>query len=398
MATSDAALPPTTAVTRSFEHLDLGRWMAAVAVASALRTAAQHPLTVAAARKRVHEGPDAAALRELLRRGFADGRAAAGGAAGGGVRALYRGLGVCVVGNAVGECAYLCIVEYTRARAAAVLPGDAQQPVRDALGGALGDATALVVTTPLSLVCNRQMTAGHGAARDVPYASAFRTAHQVVYPPPPLASPSVGGGVASAPKANFWGLFAGFSASLYVVPASAAWWGFYGVSKGALYTATSPTLARWQRERHAAAAAPSPSDAAATAPSWAGRAAYALLPAVCLDPDDNPLVNGAAGVATSMGVAWLFTPFQVLRTLMQVEAGAPTATASAASAAVPAPTTTRAMAVRVLRRDGVRGFFKGAGINAALAALDGLVFANVYEFTKWYADRTRHLEPPVPVV
>jgi hypothetical protein len=41
-----------------------------------------------------------------------------------------------------------------------------------------------------------------------------------------------------------------------------------------------------------------------------------------------------------------------------------------------------------VRHEGYGAFFKGLRVNAAVAALDGLLFSSVYELTKWVSDRT----------
>jgi len=104
------AATTTTALTRNIEHLDQLRWMQAIALSAVVRTTLQHPLNVAAARKRVHR--DYVPLRAVL----AEGYAAGGGGVAAGIRALYRGLGVCIVGNVIGECLYLGALEHTRHR------------------------------------------------------------------------------------------------------------------------------------------------------------------------------------------------------------------------------------------------------------------------------------------
>jgi hypothetical protein len=332
----------TSSLTRNISHLDQMRWMQAVALSALLRTMLQHPLNVALARKRIHRR--FVTLRAVLGESYAVGASAAGARRPfwAGVRSMYRGFGVCVVGNIIGECLYLAILEHVRHK----FPSDSSV-VRDAVGGATGDLASLVVLTPLSVVCNRQMTAGFGMASNLAYESA----------------PAVVRRLAAGPSGALRGLYAGFVASLYVVPASAIWWGSYGVIKSAAYSSATPYLSRVPSER---------------------------LPAALeslKSTSDNPLLNGFAGVTAALVTTTVTNPFMVVRTRMQV--------LDENAAAAQRGTTWLTRRSRIARvcndlvlHEGYRAFFKGLRVSASVAALDGLIFSSIYEFTKWFSDRT----------
>eukprot|EP00672_Neobodo_designis_P025690 CAMPEP_0174844270 /NCGR_PEP_ID=MMETSP1114-20130205/11002_1 /TAXON_ID=312471 /ORGANISM="Neobodo designis, Strain CCAP 1951/1" /LENGTH=330 /DNA_ID=CAMNT_0016078505 /DNA_START=30 /DNA_END=1019 /DNA_ORIENTATION=+ len=318
---ADGERAETTALTRNIEHLDQLRWMQAIALSAMVRTTLQHPLNVAAARKRVHR--DYVPLRTVLAEGYSAG----------GTRALYRGLGVCIAGNVIGECLYLGALEHTRHR----LPFESTV-VRDALGGAAGDAASLVVCTPFAVVCNRQMTAGYGMASKNVYESVPRTVARL----------------ARSEQGALRSLYAGFAASLYVLPASGVWWGSYGVFKEGLYAAAGGPLL---------AIAESSSK-------------QSLLSAT-----DNPAINGCAGVLAALATATVTNPFNVVRTRMQVGTG-DAAVAGESSALLRRSKIARVCA-DLVRNEGYGAFLKGLRVNAAVAAFDGLLFSSVYELTKW---------------
>jgi hypothetical protein len=323
----------TSSLNRNISHLDLSRWMTAVALAAVVRTTAQHPFNVALARKRLNR--ETVGVVDVLREGYRVGAAGADGTMARGVRALYRGWGVCVAGNVVGECLYLSILEHVRHH----MPVGSEV-VRDASGGALGDLCSLAVCTPLAVVCNRQMTAGFGMAASNAYEPAVRVVARL----------------RKSESGLIRGLYAGLGASLYVVPASAIWWGTYGVVKRGLYTAAAPFL-----------------DSSASS-MWSPTSST-----------DNPVLNALAGVAAALVTTTATNPFMVVRTRLQaLDDQSPRVRQEGLLR--------RSRTVRVARdlvqHEGYRGLLKGLRVNAAVAAIDGLLFSSVYEITKWISDRT----------
>ena len=88
---------------------------------------------------------------------------------------------------------------------------------------------------------------------------------------------------------------------------------------------------------------------------------------------DNPLINGASGVAASVMTTFLFNPFNVVRTRMQSSSSGQSGLAVARS---------------MMKNEGPRSFMKGVVVSASSAALEGSLLSSVYEYTKWLSDHT----------
>jgi hypothetical protein len=343
----------TTSLTRSLRHLDMLTWMTYIALSAAVRTVLQHPLNLATARRRVHRDNNVTVrgvLRDTYNEAFrASAQSSAAVRRARAVRAMYRGLGVAIVGNVVGECAYLGTLEVIREH----FPVE-HATVRDGIGGASGDALSLVLCTPLSVLCNRQMTAGVGMAADNKYEGAAASARTVV---------------GSGAQRRLRGLYAGFGASLYVLPASATWWMSYGAVKHAMYGAVVSVAGANNGDQQAGASG---------------------IVSFLSSSEDNPLLNGAAGATASLVTVGVFNPFTVVRTRLQVLAGSPALAASELEHAGTwyGRSATLRVCADLLRHEGPRAFWKGTSANVLMAVVDGIIFSNVYELTKWYSDHT----------
>ena len=336
----------------------------------------------------------------------------------------------------------------------------ASQARIDATAGMVGDVTAILVCTPLSVAVNRQMTAGYGLNRGAAYTSLRGTLRGMWG-----ANGSGGGGAstsssvgasitassssssssvsvwrmdAAGARAGLKGWYAGLSASLFMLPASGLWWASYGQLKRGVYAAAGPhldCLAERHRQRLSRggggdrgevdpletsfSSSPSSSShsthAAAPPASAPVSSTYAGAPWY-LSSTDNPILNGFAGVLATLITTVAYNPVSVLRTRLQALPPPPPRTASsslpssssypssssASAAAVvgasasafaaavrrgPGGTRAGALARDLIAREGYRGFFKGALTNASVSVVDGLLFATLYELTKYGSDR-----------
>lgn len=261
----------TTSVNRSYSDLHQGRFLCYAFGLCALRTALQHPMNLALARKQTCAAANKLSTWGVLTRIYTrEGQ----------WRGLAQGIGALSLGCALSEVIYLCIFEW----------GREQVPVesavtRDVVSGYAADVACRTVHIPLSIIAFRQMTA------------------------PPTR------------RLNAWGtlrhmyaerglrtVFAGFGTTLVVgCQWTAMWWALYGQTKAALYGGAGPHL----QQLAAADSAP----ASRRGASW-------RLPSWVVSPEDNVLINGVASVTTSAATAVLFNPYLVVRTNLQVTRGA----------------------------------------------------------------------------
>ncbi|KAK7196780.1 Mitochondrial carrier protein [Novymonas esmeraldas] len=404
----------TNAVTRNFSDLHAPTWFALLSANIGLRTLLFHPIQLAISRKRVTRESTPPTLLGLVLASYRGGRTSAYGAtckAGqynfgqGGIRGCYRGVGAALLCNLLGETSYLFTLEAMKEYVARTGSGPAPLSAADAatphfveerlfaassysaaVGAMCGDLVALLLVSPLVLVCNRQMTAGYSMAAANAYTSVphtFRTVwglHQ--------RAGSGGGGRpwrAERLRRGLSGAYQGLSAGLLRIPSSGCWWGLYTKSKEALYTYAAPTLAAWGEQAREA----DPVSTAAPTSVWRRN--------WLLSPTDNPLLNAAAGVVASVCTTLLFNPIAVIQTRQQslpprfweerVAAGDATSR--------PRPPTWRSslpfrrvyhVANDLVRKEGVRGFLKGAPANVSVAVLDGVIFTLLFEFTKLGSD------------
>lgn len=129
-----------------------------------------------------------------------------------------------------------------------------------------------------------------------------------------------------------------------------------------------------------------------------------------LSPTDNPILNGLAGVLATLITTVLYNPVSVIRTRLQalpppvsipkvpitVEAVARDRqrvfslkrVASTLQARRAAISNSRILTLsrELVQREGYRGFFKGTITNASVSVIDGLLFATLFELTKFGSD------------
>ncbi|KPI89958.1 hypothetical protein ABL78_0926 [Leptomonas seymouri] len=451
----------TNAVTRSISDLHVPTWLGFLSANIAVRTLLFHPIQLAISRKRVTRESTPPTVWGLVKAAYRGGHTSAYGPASatgqynfgqGGVRGLYRGIGAALLCNLVGETSYLLTLEAMKEYVAGPQPrgrdtcssqadgsmcspssasstheGSSEAPSTfvssgssTAVGAMCGDLVALLLVTPMVIVCNRQMTAGYGMAASNSYTTIPRTLLEVwglyqrsTSPASAAAAkaPTGKAGVHQSPstvnsvsrigrvRRGFTGLYQGLSAGLLRIPSSGCWWGVYTKSKEALYTMTAPTLSRWEQdhlEKAAAAgvvAAPPAPPASFWKQNW------------LLSPTDNPLLNATASVLASVCTTLLFNPVAVIQTRQQslsphfwiestqrADAGA--AAAATATAAPHRRSWKTSLPFRrvyhvandILRKEGLRGFFKGAPANITVAVIDGVIFTLIFEFTKLGSD------------
>lgn len=413
----------TNAVTRNFSDLHAPTWFGLLSANIAARTLLFHPIQLAISRKRVTRESTPPTVWGLMKAAYRGGTTSAYGPScsigqynfgKGGVRGVYRGVGAALLCNLAGETSYLFTLEAmkeyvarpkSRARdedagttlisSSSSTSSPSQVLDRDAgtifaassssaaIGAMCGDLVALLLVSPLVIVCNRQMTAGYSMAASNSYRTIPQTFKAVwgLYQQEPTRQVSRLDRV----RRGFSGLYQGLSAGLLRIPSSGCWWGLYTKSKEAIYTVAAPTLARWEQER------PERSTAAAAAPS---QPTSLWQQNWLLSPTDNPLLNAMAGILASVCTTLLFNPIAVIQTRQQSLPPHFWREASVTGAVAPQRIWKTSLPFRrvyhvaqdLIRKEGLRGFFKGAPANISVAVMDGVIFALLFEFTKLGSD------------
>ncbi|CAJ1988045.1 Mitochondrial carrier protein / MCP14 [Leishmania donovani] len=408
-----AALPAsgslsTNAVTRNFSDLHAPTWFALLSANIGARTFLFHPIQLAISRKRVTRESTPPTVIGLVKASYRGGRTSAYGATctkgqydfgKGGVRGCYRGVGAALLCNLLGETSYLFTLEAVKEYVEAASPKRAENvfaasSYSAAVGAMCGDLVALLLVSPLVIVCNRQMTAGYSMASTNSYTNVPQTFRTVwgLYQKKEVAAGRVWPG--ERVRCGLSGVYQGLSAGLLRIPSSGCWWGLYTKSKEALYVVAAPKLAVWEQEYRDAAAAASDTK---SVPLWRQN--------WLLSPTDNPLLNAVASIIASVCTTLLFNPIAVIQTRQQalppglweeqtmVAAGGGGA-ASSLSPTVRKQTWKSSLPFRrvyrvandLARKEGVRGFFKGSLANMSVAVLDGIFFTLLFEFTKLGSD------------
>ncbi|EKG02739.1 mitochondrial carrier protein, putative [Trypanosoma cruzi] len=361
----------TNAVNRSLSDLHTPTWFVLLGLSSGLRTLLLHPLNLAISRKRMMAESRPPPVMQILSQAYRGEAKTSPLNPTKGVRAIYRGFGVALIGNLFGEVAYLHTLELVREELESkpsALQGASSSQGLDfnasshaaAAGGLAGGLISLLITTPMSVVCNRQLTAGYGMASGYTYCSAWATGREV-------------SGLYRKTNESFLrrgkyalrGFYAGLLPGIAALPEYAVWWALYSKTKVVLYTLFEPTLSRWERERDA-------NDS--IRPFWRQN--------WLLSPTDNPALNAAAGMLASSITTVVFNPLDVIHTRLQV---------------LPLERHGKAKGVpfarvynlvdSLIRKEGWRGLFKGASANVSASVLDGVFFSLFFELTKLGSDR-----------
>jgi hypothetical protein len=389
---------------RGLEHINFKSWLFYVGVAAAIKTSILHPLTVAMARKRVLQQD--ASLRTVLfhpekihhnhhhhhhhhhhhpqhhPRCAPSISSPSSSSFFQKIRFVYRGFGIAIWANIVGEVAYFAILEYIRY----ALEGTSLDWVRTSAGGSAAEFTSLCLCTPCSVVCHRQMTSGFGVASDVKYGAASWTFRDVLFVSADDSN-NESNKSKNKPKkiADFRRLFAGFSVALTALPAAAIWWGLYTQVKTGLYSVARKVENNNNNKN-------SNNDKLFQSSMSIGSTI------------DNPLINGASGITASVLTTILFNPFNVVRTRMQSGGGGggemhheesskisearTSHSSSSATSSTRRPPSAFKIASVMLKHEGPRAFMKGAVVSSWSAALEGSLVSSIYEYTKWLSDHS----------
>ncbi|KAG5481068.1 hypothetical protein LSCM1_06746 [Leishmania martiniquensis] len=405
----------TNAVTRNFSDLHAPTWFALLTTNIAARTLLLHPIQLAISRKRVTRESTPPTVIGLVKASYRGGRTSAYGAACtegqydfgmGGIRGCYRGVGTALLCNLLGETSYLFTLETMKEYVETAAPNRSENifaasSYSAAVGAMCGDLVALLLVSPLVMVCNRQMTAGYSMASANPYMNMPHTLRTVWGLHQKKAATAGHVWPVERVRRGLSGVYQGLGAGLLRIPSSGCWWGLYTKSKETLYIAAEPALTAWEQECRTAAVA---YDAPAAEASD-NRAAPLWRQNWLLSPTDNPLLNAAASIIASVCTTLLFNPIAVVQTRQQAlsprlweeptmaaaKGGGP---ASPSSAAVQRHRWKSSLPFRhaygvandLARKEGVRGFFKGAPANISVAVLDGIIFTLLFEFTKLGSD------------
>lgn len=395
--------PTTSATDRGLEHLNLQAWLFYLGVAAAIKTSFLHPLTVAMARKRVLEQPSS--LRNVLFRPEKVLPSSSSllhelSAGNGSMRArfafIYRGFGVALVANVVGEIAFYAVLEYTRF----YLDKSQFDSFKNSVGGAAAELASLALCTPASVICHRQMTSGFGLAADVKYGSALFTFREVVNSNSSSSSSPIKNKKSSSTSKNYRKLFSGLSVAATALPAGAIWWGLYTEVKHGLYTIARANskaeeavnragailekrhLGHDEKTSHSCSFSCDEGEQEVSVPTTTNQirngngsnnnnSSSSSMGVTSVK--DNPLINGTSGIIASIITTALFNPFNVVRTRMQ---------------AVGSGQSGLAVARQLMKAEGPRAFMKGVVVSSSSAALEGSIVSSIYEYTKWLSDAT----------
>lgn len=438
----DAPLVPSEAITtnalsRHLSDLHTLTWLALLAVNITGRTIVFHPIQLAIVRKRITRAEKPPRVWGMISAAYRGGTSTFGvntyNFGRGGVCGCYRGLGAALTSNLIGEMSYLFTLEVVKERlisrggdpqadphhspdrsspersshsfSTAAGCGDGASGTYRSLGkederagddsydfsanstataiaAIFGDVVALVLVTPVALICSRQMTAAYGMAATSEYRSMSKTFKELWHT---FQTPA---GHLQRPTSWRWwqdgvrGIYQGTTAGILRIPSSGCWWALYTKTKELLYNTASPTLQRLEEKRQRAAP-----EGQSPSPLWRQN--------WLLSPTDNPILNAAAGTVASVITTVLFNPLAVIQTRQQT---LPPEFWAKRLAQYEAQRTSRWYPVEhpfrrvvvvtrdLLHREGVRGLFKGASANVGVSVLDGVVFSLFFELTKLGSD------------
>ncbi|ORC92694.1 mitochondrial carrier protein [Trypanosoma theileri] len=363
----------TNAVSRSLSDMHVPTWFGLLSMNIVFRTMLFHPLNLVISRKRVTKEGHPPSVMSLARQAYRGEAATGTGPTTKGIRALYRGFGAAIIGNLIGEVTYLHTMESVREYLESSSPNSQKKDSSEgpnfnvnsfavSSGGVMGELAAVLLVTPIVVVCNRQMTSGYGMTAGNTYRSAWGTAREVfgLYQQPT-------GSWLQTVRRGFRGLYSGLLPGIAGLPASGMWWALYSESKSMLYTLTQPTLARWEQAR---------------VKNNQGQREAVWKQNFFLSPTDNPAINALAGMIASGATAVVFNPVDVLHTRLQALPPSKTPAAEA----VPFGRI-RQITGDLIRTEGWRGFFKGTVASTSVAVLNGIVFSLFFELTKLGSDR-----------
>eukprot|EP00850_Spirogloea_muscicola_P021272 SM000243S08573 [mRNA] locus=s243:135354:137272:+ [translate_table: standard] len=365
-----AAQRPLPAAEVNWDRLDKTKFFVVGAGLFSGVSAALYPISVVKTRLQIAGGGGGAAAATAV--GTAQAILRAEGVAG-----FYRGFGTVVAGTIPGRAVYMSTLELTKAAALRATEGGAlPEATRAALASSAAGMTASLSTqavfVPIDVVSQRLMVQGAGEPGGTRYkggVDAFRTIIRTE---------------------GVRGLYRGFGMSVVTyAPSSAVWWGSYGASQRLFWRCASLRRARRSRLEGAVAfrrlcelcLIPQGFTATLTAAavfgwgcSWLGYSSESSATLQQPAPPSHAMVMGvqAFGGTCAGGVAALVTtPLDVIKTRLQVmqrEGGGRPSVSD----------TVR----RLVRDEGLRGFYRGLGPRWASMALWGTAMITTYEFLK----------------
>ncbi|ESS65571.1 hypothetical protein TCDM_05953 [Trypanosoma cruzi Dm28c] len=252
----------TSAVTRSWSHVDCVTLFATFAATSFAYSLVGHPLFLAVSRQQC--STTRLKVRQVLQEVYLQH----------GYRGLFRGAGVAVSGTVISELVYYLIVEYGKEH----LPLPTKEQ-RCLTGGFAADLISGPIFNPFAVVSQVQMVADCRGGEHK-YRNAFSTTKYILM------------------EQGWRTLFRGTLLTMVVSPLTGAWWFVYELLKQRAYKIASRsapllgavTPARVRQE----------------------------LPVTCTSTTDNLIVNCVVGALSSIIIGILMNPLYVLRLRLQV--------------------------------------------------------------------------------
>mmetsp|Transcript_33731 Transcript_33731/g.52754 ORF Transcript_33731/g.52754 Transcript_33731/m.52754 type:complete len:369 (-) Transcript_33731:210-1316(-) len=238
-----------------------------------------------------------------------------------GIRGVYRGFLTLFVGASVSEWLYLGILEMSRENVP--IKSDIY---KDFYSGALADVCSQLFYCPFGLIGNRQLAAGHSLS-SYPYLPFHKSIREIVR------------------TEGFRGLYVGLTPSLMLVPTTGMWWSIYGETKRYLYAKHEYLMS-----------------------FYGSYASY--LPAQMTSATDNALHNSVAGAFAGLCITGMVNPVWVMRARLQVMPEC-------------SERTIKRVMYDLWRQNGIRGFYRGAGMNAAIYAMESALFGTLYDYLKY---------------
>ncbi|KNH06411.1 mitochondrial carrier protein [Perkinsela sp. CCAP 1560/4] len=238
-----------------------------------------------------------------------------------GIRGVYRGFLTLFVGASVSEWLYLGVLEVSRENMP--ISGEIY---KDFISGALADVCSQIFYCPFGLIGNRQLAAGH-CSSSYPYLPFHKSLSQTLR------------------TEGLRGLWVGLAPSLFLVPSTGAWWSIYGETKRYLYAKHESLTYLYG--------------------SYASS-----LPESMTSATDNVVHNSVAGAFAGLCITGLVNPVWVMRARVQIMPEC-------------AERTMRHVVRDVWKQNGLRGFYRGAGMNATIYALESALFGTLYDYLKF---------------
>lgn len=248
----------------------------------------------------------------------------------------------------------------------------------NAVGGAVASLVTQFFTVPVDVVSQRLMImeSSKEGGGNKNAASATSTARRSPRPPPPPARSGLAMARSIIKAEGVSGLYRGFGASVATfVPSSAVWWSAYGFWQRLI----------WQNlDSGGGGGGRGGGGVAAAATSLASSSSSSSSP-VYHSSGEILAVQTASALAAGCTSAVLTTPFDVVKTRLQVsgsESGSGNGGSGSGASATTKTPSAASVVRQLLREDGFRGLFRGLGPRTVSVALWGTCMVNAYEALK----------------